>query len=72
MLVAGARRSHGVRFAGTGLAVGQNGNIVALEERAHAVANIFPDAILVRSFGKHSIKHEQLPTLRDIDRKTRR
>lgn len=67
VLFIGTRGPHGVGFAGAGLTVGQDGDIVALEERADAVAEILPDPLLVDGLGKDAIKDEQLAPLRHID-----
>lgn len=72
VLLIGTRGTHGVGFAGTGLTIGQDGDIVPLEERADAVREILPDTLLLDRLGKDAIKNEQLATLGDIDGDTGR
>lgn len=63
----GARSPHGVGFASARLAVCQYRDIVPLEERAHAITQVIPDALLVDSFGENAIEDEQLAALGNID-----
>lgn len=59
-LVSWARGAHCVRLSSARLAVGKNGDIVALNERMDAVCNIFKDALLVNVLVKDTVKDEDL------------
>ena len=63
------RRAHGIGFASTRLAVCQYGDIVALHERIDAVADVFPDSILIFAIGEYTIEDEEFLALRRLDGK---
>lgn len=66
-----ARCAHGVRFAGPRLAVGKNGDIVALDEGVDAVGDIFKHAFLLDVLAKDAVEDEDLATSRSIHGQTR-
>lgn len=70
-LVGWARGAHGVGFARAGLAVCENGDIVALDERVDTVHNIVVDAFLVDLLAENAIEYEDLPAPGPIHGETR-
>ena len=67
MLFARTRRSHRVGLSRAGLAIGQDGDIVALNEGVDAVTDIVPDSLLRCFFAKDTVKDEQLLSLSGLD-----
>ena len=70
-LLGGPRRAHGVRLAGTRLAVRQQRDIITLGEGADAVANIVPDALLRDVGGEDTVEDKELATLGRVDGEAR-
>lgn len=66
LLVFGAGGSHGEGFAGAGLAVGEDGDIVALDERGHAFLHVLKDAFLVDVFAENAVEDEELAAVGGI------
>ena len=56
----GASGTHGVGLSSARLTVGQNGNIITLDERANTLAKVVPQANLIHFFTKNTIENEQL------------
>jgi hypothetical protein len=54
----GAGSTHSIRLSGARLAVGQDGDIVALDERVDTVTDIVPDSLLGCVLTKDSVKDE--------------
>jgi hypothetical protein len=71
-LLGRTRRSHRVRLAGAGLAVGEKGDIVPLSEGVDALLEVLPYPGLVHVGGEYPVKDKQLAALGRIDGKTRR
>jgi hypothetical protein len=59
-LLSRSGRPHGIGLPGTGLSIGQNGNVIALHKRSDALRNIVEDAFLVSLFGKDTVEYESL------------
>lgn len=72
ILFVGTGSTHSIGFSGTRLSVGQNRNIVSLQEGIYAITEILPDALLVGGLGKNSIEDEDLAALGHIDGETGR
>lgn len=64
-------RAHGIRLAGARLAVGEDGDVVALDKRVDAVGHIVEDAFLVNVLAKDTVEDEDLPAARCIHGQTR-
>jgi hypothetical protein len=67
-LLGGPGGTHRVRLAGARLAVGEDGHVVALQERADALAEVLPHALLVDILAEDAVKDEQLLALGGLDR----
>lgn len=59
--------SHGKGFAGAGLAIGEDGDIVALDERGDALLHILKNAFLIDVFAKDAVEDEELPAIGGVD-----
>lgn len=66
-LFARASGAHGVGLAGAGLAVGEDGDVVALNEGGDAFAQVGPDAVLVDVLGEDLVEDEQALALGRLD-----
>lgn len=62
-----ASSTHSIRLSGARLTVGQNGDIVALNEGVDTVADIVPDSLLRCFLAKDTVKDEQLLSLSGLD-----
>lgn len=66
-----AGRAHRVRLSGAGLAVGQQRDIITLNEGVDAVGYVVPDAVLPRVLAEDAVEDEELAALGRVDGEAR-
>lgn len=59
--------AHCVRLPSARLAICEDRDIVALDERAHALVQVAPYAFLIYVFAKHPVEDEELLALGGFD-----